>query len=195
MSRLELLKESELDAAQKRLHAALTGGERGKAPRKFPLADAEGRLSGPFNALLYAPEIGDAAQKLGGLLRFQSSLPGPLREVAILTVARRWQSNYEWFAHAIIAAREGVDEAAIDAIMAGDPPAENADWALVHRFVKELLETTRVTEATYAAVRDLLGERGLVELVTLAGYYCMISGVLNVFEVDMPPGERPPFGE
>lgn len=194
MSRLPMLSEADLDADQKRLHEALTGSERAKAPRRFPLANDDGSLNGPFNALLYSPEVGDAAQTLGALLRFESSLPADLREVAILTVARHWRADYEWFAHAIIAEREGLDPATIEAIKAGKEPSDGADRALVHRFVSELLENKRVSDETYAAAVEKLGEKGCVELVVLAGYYCMISGVLNVFEVDMPPGETPPFG-
>lgn len=194
MSRLPMLSEADLDADQKRLHEALTGSERARAPRRFPLANDDGSLNGPFNALLRTPEVGDAAQTLGALLRFESSLPGDLREVAILTVAHHWRADYEWFAHAIIAGKEGVDQAAIEAIKAGEEPPGKGDRAVVQRFVSELLERKRVSEETYAAAVEELGERACVELVVLAGYYCMISGVLNVFEVDMPPGETPPFG-
>jgi 4-carboxymuconolactone decarboxylase len=191
MSRLPNLTPDDLDDAQKRLHENLTSGLRAKAPRKFPLENPDGSLNGPFNALLYNATIGEQVQQLGNLLRFESKLPGQLREVAILTVAQHWRSNYEWFAHVVFAEREGVDAAAIAEIK---EPEDNADWATAHRLVSEFLNTTRVSDETYKAAIEKFGEPATVELVTLAGYYCMISAILNVFEVPVPDGEIPPFG-
>lgn len=194
MSRLTMLPKDALNEAQLRLHGNLTGGKRAKAPRKFPLENEDGSLNGPFNVLLHNPEIGDCVQKLGNQLRFESRLSGQLREIAILTVAQHWRSNYEWFAHSLIAQKEGVSDAAIAAIKEGKAPEDNEDWALVHRLVSEFLETARVSDETYRQAVAAFGEAATVELTILAGYYCMISGILNVFEVDMPPGEEPPFG-
>lgn len=193
MSRLPVLTDTELDAAQERLYEAITGGARAKRPRDFPLTHENGGLQGPFNALLYSPEIGDAVQRLGALLRFESTLAGPVREVAILAVARHWKADYEWYAHARVAAREGVGAAAIAAVKAGTPPEED-DLGLVHRFVTELLETNRVGEEAYAAVLERLGHRGVVELVMLVGYYALLAGALNTFEVPVPGDAEPPFG-
>lgn len=195
MSRLALLPKDKLNEAQLRLHDNLTGGKRAEAPRKFPLENADGSLNGPFNALLHTPEIGDCVQKLGNRLRFESRLPGQLREIAILTTGQHWRSNYEWFAHSIIARKEGISEEAIAAIKDGKAPTDNEEWALVHRLVSEFLKTARVSDATYKEAIDAFGEAASVELMILSGYYCIISGVLNVFEVDMPPGEKPPFAD
>jgi len=194
MSRLPLMAKDQLDEAQKRLHDNLTGGERAKAPRKFPLENDDGSLNGPFNAYLYKPEIGDVVQKLGHELRFASELSGQLREVAIITVAQHWRSNYEWFAHSLIAQKEGVSDEAIATIKDGKEPTGNDEWALVHRLVTEFLKTARVSDVTYAQAIKVFGVPATVELTILAGFYCMVSGVLNVFEVDMPPGEESPFG-
>lgn len=194
MSRLPMLARSDLDEMQAKLHETITGGLRAKAPRKFPLEYADGSLAGPFNVLLYNPGIGSVVQELGSRLRFEGTLPGDLREVAILTVAAHWRSNYEWFAHATFAEREGVSQAAIAAIKAGDAPADNEGWATVHRFVSRFLESGRIDDGNYADAEALLGSKQLVELVTLTGYYCMISGLLNCFEIGVPEGEEPPFG-
>ncbi len=199
MSRLRSLNPDELTGKQRQLYDSIAGDARRNAARKSKVTAGNGALGGPFNALLYAPQVGEAVQQLGAALRFDSSLPGHLREMAILMVAKRWRANYEWYAHALIAAREGLDEALIEAIKAGDAP-EAADEAgedakIVGCFVTELTGTRRVSEATYAQTKALLGEQGVVELIALVGYYSLISGLLNTFEVAVPDGETPPFGE
>lgn len=193
MSRLPLLKEEQLDAEQKRLHQSITSGARARSPRKFPLANPDGSLNGPFNILLYNPRLGNAVQELGSILRFGSNLAGSQREAAILTVARHWRANYEWFAHAVIARKEGISDADIAAIKAGEPPRDDPELVLVQRFATELIETRRVTQETYQAATARLGEETLVELVVLVGYYGLVAGLLNTFEVEVPEGEEIPF--
>jgi len=158
------------------------------------MTNDDGTLSGPFNALLFAPEVGDAVQQLGAALRFRSSLPGHLRELTILMIAQRWRANYEWYAHAPIAAREELGEAVIEAVKAGQTPDAAPDVQTVHRFVSELVETRRVSDETYTQTRALIGEQGLVELISLVGYYSLLAGLLNSFEVAVPEGEPLPFG-
>lgn len=193
MSRLPLLTEDALDAEQKRLHQSITSGARARAPRQFPLTNSDGSLSGPFNALLYNPRLGNAVQELGAMLRFGSNLPGPMREAAILTVAQHWRANYEWFAHALVARKEGIPDTDIAAIKAGKSPAD-PELALVQRFATELIKTGRVGKDTYAKAAGRLSAETLVELVALVGYYGLIAGLLNTFEVEIPEGEEPPFG-
>ena len=196
MSRLRALDPGELTGKQRRLYETIAGDARRNAARKFKTTDEKGALGGPFNALLYAPEVGDAVQALGAALRFESSLPGRLREFAILMVAQRWRANYEWFAHAPIAAREGLDEAVIEAVKAGEAPEGAPDDVMcVHRFVTELVETRRVSDETYRVTRGLIGEQGVVELITLVGHYALLAGLLNSFEVAVPEGETQPFGD
>jgi len=195
MNRLPLLTEGELDAEQKRLHQSITSGARARTPRQFPLTNPDGSLNGPFNALLYNPRLGNAVQELGAMLRFGSNLPGTMREAAILTVAQHWRANYEWFAHAMIARKEGISDADIAAIKAGRAPHDNRDLALVQRFATELIKTGRVGKDTYAKASDKLGLETLVELVVLVGYYGLVSGLLNTFEVTIPDGEESPFGD
>jgi 4-carboxymuconolactone decarboxylase len=195
MSRLPILTTNDRSPEQQRLFESITGGARSSVPRKSKMADDEGRLNGPFNAMLYAPAIGDAAQKLGSQLRFESTLPGMLRETAILTVAQFWRSNYEWVAHARIARAEGLGDEAIEQILAGNQPSGNDELAAVHSCVSVLLQTRRVGDETYAQALSALGDVGVVELVTLTGYYCLISVNLNAFEVALPGGETPPFGD
>lgn len=195
MSRIPLLPPDSLTPEQKQLYDNITGDKRRQAARRFKAPEG-GPLTGPFNALLYSPKLGDAIQKLGASLRFESSLPGHLRELAILIAGRHWRANYEWFAHAPIAAREGLDEAVIAAVKKGEAPgAAPDDVTSVHRFVTELIHTQRVSDETYAKTKALVGEQGVVELIAIIGHYTLIAGLLNVFQVGLPEGEELPFAD
>lgn len=195
MMRLPVLPPETLTAEQRALYNAIAGDKRRQATRRFKMANDDGTLTGPFNALLYSPAVGDAVQRLGGSLRFESSLPGHLRELAILMVAARWRANYEWYAHAPIAAREELGYEVIDAVKARDTPEGAPDDVMaVHTFVSELVETRRICDETYARTRDVIGEQGLVELIAVVGYYSLLAGLLNTFEIGVPEGEELPFG-
>ena len=189
MNRLPLLRRDQLDESQAALFDALTRGPRGNR-----IVDAEGSLTGPYNAWLYSPGIGDAVQQLGAALRFRSSLPAPLRELAILITAREWTAQFEWWAHAQLAAQAGLDPAIVEAIKERRRPVFRAPvQETVYEFCHELLATRRVSEAIYARVVALLGASGVLELVTLLGYYALISMTLNVFEVPLPAGIAVPL--
>ena len=189
MSRLPLLRREQLDQPQAALFDALTGGLRGGR-----IIDAEGGLTGPYNVWLYSPAIGDATQQLGAALRFRSSLPAPLLELAILITAREWTAQFEWWAHAKLAEQAGLDAAIIEAIKARRRPAfSEPGQETVYEFCHELLDTRRVSRPVYARAGALLGEAGVVELVSLLGYYALISMTLNVFEVALPAGAGAPL--
>lgn len=196
MPRLSPVKPAAFTPEQKALFDAITGGKRGTDRPVADFLGSDGGMRGPFNAMLHHPAIGNAVQRLGEMLRFEGTLNGVLREVAILTVGRHWRAQYEWWAHARIAEQEGVDGAVIQAIYDRAPlPTEDADILAVHAFVKELVETQHVGDAAYGAALDVLGEQSVVELVYLAGYYGVVSGILNTFEVPLPEGETPPFAK
>ena len=195
MPRLPALPVDRLTDDQRKLFAKITGGARAKTRAPADFLNEEGSLKGPFNAFLYAPEIGDAAQRLGELLRFNGSLPGALRELAILTVAVHWRAQYEWWAHEKIARAEGLDDAAIEAVKIGQAPPGEEGLTIVHSFVRELLIDRRVADQTYQAAQLLLGNEGVVELVILIGYYGLISASLNAFQVPLPEGVTPPLPE
>ena len=152
----------------------------------------EGGLIGPFNAFVHVPEIGRRLSSLGGYLRFETSIERRLTEVAICTVGAHWRSEFEFWAHAPMAIEHGVDADVIDALRDGRAPQfERDDERVVHAAAIQLLHDRRVDDITYAAAKRLLGERGMVELVTLIGYYCLISMMLNLFDVPLPEGESP----
>jgi 4-carboxymuconolactone decarboxylase len=150
-----------------------------------------GTLIGPFNAWVTAPGIGGRIAELGAALRFQSSIERRLLEVAIITVGARWQAEFEWWAHSRMALRHGVSQEAVDAIARGETPALPDDERVVYAVARQLVEHGRIDRATYDAAHALLGDRGIVELVTLCGYYTLVSFTLNAFEVGLPAGEEP----
>ncbi len=160
------------------------------------LAGTRTSLNGPFNALLRSPEMGNHAQKLGEYVRFKTSVPRRLNEMAILMTARFWSSQYEWYAHEKLALAAGLDPAVIDGIHAGRRPAEmQADESIVYDFCAELRERRRVSDKTFAAAVDLLGEKGVIDLIGNMAYYDLVSMVLNVDGYPLPDGEALPFPE
>ncbi len=150
-----------------------------------------GTLIGPFNAWVTAPGIGGRLADLGAALRFESSIERRLLEVAIITVGARWQAEFEWWAHSRMALQYGVSQAAVDAIARGATPALADDERIVYEVARQLVDDGHIEQATYEAARGLLGDRGVVELVTLCGYYTLVSFTLNAFAVELPPGETP----
>jgi 4-carboxymuconolactone decarboxylase len=186
MTRLSFLTGADLDDEQAAVWAALVDSRGGGVD----LFDGNGALVGPFNSWIHAPKIGRRLSSLGALLRFRTSLDRRLSEVAICTVGAHWQAEFEFWAHAPMAIEHGVSESVIEALRAGEQPEfERDDERIVHAVVHQLLNDHRVDDRTYAAARELVGEQGLVELVSTVGYYCLISMVLNLFEVALPDGE------
>jgi 4-carboxymuconolactone decarboxylase len=160
------------------------------------LAGARGSLNGPYNVLLRSPEMGNLAQKFGEYVRFRSSVPRKLNEMAILMTARFWLSQFEWTAHRPAAAMAGLSADVIDAIQAGRRPARmQPDETVVYDFCSELLERRRVSDTTFKAAVDLLDERGVVDLIGVMGYYDLVAMSLNVDRYPLPEGTMPPFAE
>lgn len=151
-----------------------------------------GGLSGPFNVLLRSPEMGELVQKLGGQLRFHSMLPGNLRELAIIITARYWNAQYEWYTHRGFAIEEGISTATADAIASGKRPRSlKPDERIVYNFCTELLNRKTVTDGTFQAAIDKFGERSVVELTALVGFYNLVSLILNVDRYPLPDGVKP----
>ena len=194
MPRLPGLLVKNLNNDQRALFETLMGGKRSTGRSLDAFLDSDGVMRGPFNAMLHHPAAGGVVQRLGELLRFEGILNDAQREVAILTVGRHWRAQYEWWAHVRIAEGVGVTPDLIQAIYDQAPLSGFAsDLTAIHTFVRELTETQQVSDAAYAVAHAELGDEGIVELVILAGYYGVISGILNTFEVPLPAGETPPF--
>jgi 4-carboxymuconolactone decarboxylase len=194
MGRLKALSSARLDTEQRALFEAITTGKRseGRPLKDFLLED--GGLRGPFNAWLHAPKLGQPAQRLGEAIRYEGRLPPRLRELAILTVAARWRADYEWWAHRRIALSAGLGDETIEALKDGVlPGAADPEESVVYRLAVELMDSHQVGDGVYREAVTRLGEPCVVELVTLLGYYTLVSMVVNTFKVAVPGGETPPF--
>ena len=177
--RFRPLKWDEMTPEQKTMMEHLVQGERRGA-------------SGPFNVLLRSPEIGDVAQQFGASMRFHSSMPRKLNEMAIIITARYWTAQYEWNAHRNAAAQAGLKESIIQEIAAGKRPAGmDADETIVYNFATELLNTKQVSDAVFKSTKDKFGERGVVDLISVMGYYQLVSMLLNVDRYPLPAGAKP----
>lgn|SRR5690349_10652812 len=149
-------------------------------------------MNGPFNVMLRSPEMGDLAQKFGAYVRFHSSLSPKLNEFAILITARLWTVQFEWRAHRILAEKAGLSTATIEAVATGKRPAAmQPDEEVVYNFCTELLNKKHVSDATFDAAVKKLGDRGVVDLMGLLGYYQLVSMLLNVDRYPMPEGVQP----
>jgi 4-carboxymuconolactone decarboxylase len=148
--------------------------------------------NGPFNVLLRSPEMGDLAQQFGAATRFKSSLPQRLYELAILVTARYWTSQYEWQAHHRSALQAGLSPAIADAIAQGRHPAVmEKDEEAVYDFSSELLNTKQVSDATFNAAKNAFGERGVVDLIGVIGWYNTVSMLLNTDRYPIQEGTQP----
>ncbi len=158
------------------------------------LAGQRGAVTGPFNVLLRSPEMGDLAQKFGEQMRFHSSIPRKLNEFTILITARFWTSQYEWYVHRRDALKYGLETAVIETLAAGHRPSPmEPDEASVYTFCTELLKNHQVSDAAFKAASDRFGERGVVDLIGVMGYYNMVSMLLNTDRYPLPEGVQPPL--
>ena len=143
-------------------------------------------LRGPFEALLRSPGLAAPVQAVGAHIRFSSSIPTALNELAIIMVARRWTAQFEWFAHRQFAVDAGLDPAVADAIARGEAPDLDGDATAVYDFVSQLLDGGAVTDDAFSAVVSRWGQQGGVDLIGAAGYYTLVSFVLNVDRYPVP---------
>jgi 4-carboxymuconolactone decarboxylase len=151
-------------------------------------------IGGPFNAWLRSPELADRLQKVGEYVRFNSSLDKRVNEMAILMTAQAWGSTYEWYAHEPLALKAGLDPAVVAAIGAGRKPDNmKDDEAIVWEFTTQLRRDHAVDDAIYARALEKFGERGIIDLVGVNGYYDAVSMTLNVARVKPPADAQLPF--
>lgn len=184
MTRLPYLRYEDLDASGQEVWDSVAGSRGGD------LVNDAGGLIGPFNAFVTAPGVGRHLSRLGGRLRFRTSIDRRLRELAIITVGARWRAGFEWWAHERLAREAGVPDAVVDAIGGGEePPIEADDERAVYAAARDLVTTGRLSQPAYDAAHELLGDQGMVELVSLCGYYTLVAYLLNAFDVPLPPGE------
>jgi 4-carboxymuconolactone decarboxylase len=152
---------------------------------------------GPFAMLMRSPELMTSARSLGDYLRFHSAIGNTLSEFVILVTARHWHQEYEWNVHAPIAARQGIAQAKIDALAAGRKPAGlSPDESICYDFTTELQRDHQVSDETYARALRRWGEKGVVDLAGISGYYTFLSFEMNAARTDpggplrLPPQRR-----
>jgi 4-carboxymuconolactone decarboxylase len=192
-SRFPVLRPEQLTPEQTRVLQSLIAGPRGKDGTGL---DSVTRFltRGPFNAWLRSPELGELLQKVGAHIRFRSSLPPRLNELAILITARHWTSQFEWYAHRLLALKAGLGEKLIDEIARNRRPKRmRADEAAVYEFCVQLHRKKNVTDAAYRRAVALLGEQGVMDMIGASGYYTAVSMTLNVAKVSLPAGEKIPL--
>jgi 4-carboxymuconolactone decarboxylase len=183
--RLAGLTPHQLSSSQRRLYEDITEGRRGQGPQHFPLLDDEGRLRGPFNAMLLSPSIGDPLQKLGSAVRFGSALSDRERELAILVVASHWKSAFEQAFHEAVGAAVGLSQEEMIAVASGEPiiTANEREMTLVD-LARRLVSRWSLDDEEWECARDAVGEPLLFELTVLVGYYSMLALQLRVFVDD-----------
>lgn len=178
MPRLNFPSPDEMTGGQRFVYDATIAGRRGRAPANVMV-------------WLRSPELASRAQFLGEFVRYETTLPPRLSELAILIVARHWTSQYEWAVHTAEAARAGLPAHVIDAIGARvAPQLDSRDERAVFDFSSALLATHAVPDDIYQAAVGALGERAVVELVGLLGYYALVAMTLIAFAVDAPAEGR-----
>jgi 4-carboxymuconolactone decarboxylase len=181
MPRITLPPPETMDAAQRAVYDRIVSGPRGK-------------IQGPLRAALHNPELADKWQALGALLRYGTLLPPRLSELAILVTGRACSSPFEWYAHRLEAEKAGIEQPIIEAVLAQTtPPGLAEDDAAVYHYTVELNRDNSVSDATYATALARFGERAVMELTALVGYYTMVAMTLNCHEIPLPEGVAPAF--
>jgi len=176
MPRIKIRERKEMTEEQKRIYDATAAGKRGGVPA-------------PLAVWLESPVLAERAQKLGEFARYETSLGSRLSELAILVVARHWTSQFEWCVHKEEALKAGLAREAIEEIAnRREPRFGSEDERAVYEFSVTLNERHSVQEELYRRTVAAIGERGVVELVGILGYYTLISMTLNTFEIEPPDG-------
>jgi 4-carboxymuconolactone decarboxylase len=181
MARLHLPSVDEMSAEQRDVYDEVVNGVRG-------------RLVGPLRAVLHSPDLARRWSRLGEYVRFSTCLSRKLNELAIIVTARRWNSQLEFLIHAEAAKDAGLDPSCIEAVRLGEAPtfADEAE-AEVYEFTRLMQQTGNVHDKVHAAITARWGERGVVELTTVIGYYTMVSMTLNAHGIPIPADAKPPL--
>ena len=177
MARVPYVQRDELDAEGQAIY------DRIRQDRNSPEVGLQ------FRALLHSPLATGYLTSLGAQLRFQSAMPEDLKELAIILVAREWNSAIEWTGHAVLAARAGVSPASIEAVRTGKAPAGLTEpEQVIARFVHQLLRDKEVSDAAFEAAHRLLETRGVVDLALTCSYYTAVSLAQIALKPEMEPG-------
>jgi 4-carboxymuconolactone decarboxylase len=145
-----------------------------EAARKVP-------VFGPFEPLMYSPQVMSQARAMGDYLRYKSAIGNTLSELTILITAREWTQDYEWAVHYPIALKAGIRKEVVDDIAVGRrPTAMSPDEETVFDFTRELIRNKHVSDATFERAKSRLGTKGVVDMTGIVGYYTFLAMQLNV---------------
>ena len=186
--RLPLLMPGDLNSEQKKVYDRMMTDQVPWATKSgFEAATPDGRLLGPFNALLYAPEVGQAYLDYFTAEKKNTSLTERVHEVVILTVGAAWNSAYELYAHEAVARSVGLPEDAIKALAAGQVPSGLSEQEeSAYLFTRQLAAEHRVDPQTHTRAKAAFGDKGLVDIALLVGLYLTTCAALNAFKVPVP---------
>jgi 4-carboxymuconolactone decarboxylase len=150
--------------------------------------------TGPFNAYARSPGLGVLLLHVSDFVRFNSSLPPRLSEFAIMIAAQKWTQLYEWRAHYPLAIKGGLDRQILVDLGAGNrPQAMKDDESALYDFCTEMYRDRNVSDATFKSAVAKFGERGIMDVIGIIGYYDMVSMALIVQQATGKPGEEPPL--
>jgi 4-carboxymuconolactone decarboxylase len=175
--RLKWLARDEMSVEQKSVYDESIASKRGKPPE-------------PMMAWLHSPEMAKHATRLGAFLRYDTSLTPALSELAILVTARHWTAHFEWYAHKKMALDGGLAPDIIEDIKQRRTPTfADPKARVIYDVARSLHEARGLSQPLHDEAKTLLGERGLVEVIGLCGYYTMVSMTLNTYEFGLPDGQ------
>ncbi len=176
--RISMADEGPMTGDQRVVYDRIVSGKRGK-------------VVGPLRAVLHSPELADRWQALGELLRYDTSIPAPYSELAVIMTGRYWQSQVEWVIHARIAKEVGVSDAVVEAIRTANVPEfDDEQQFLIYEFTREFLSHGNVADCTYSRLAGYFDAQSLVELTSIIAYYTMVAMTLNVHAVPIPDDEN-----
>ena len=177
------LKPEELTPAQK-----AWADELAAPPRNGKIANP------PFRAYIRSPDLAPKLTALADYLRWHSSLPPRLSELAILITAREWTAQYEWYAHYPHAIEGGLDPRVAAAIAAGTrPEGMRDDETALYDLATSLYRDKKVTDDVYKAALEKFGERGIMDIIGIIGFYDITSMTLITMQGGVPEGKTPPL--
>jgi 4-carboxymuconolactone decarboxylase len=155
-----------------------------EAARKVP-------VFGPFEPMMYSPQVMSLARAMGDYLRYKSAIGNTLSELAILITAHEWAQDYEWSVHYPIALKAGIRKEVADDIAAGRRPATmSPDEETVFAFTSELLRNRQVSDATFERARSRFGSKGVVDMTGIVGYYTFLAMQLNVAQYQVATEDK-----
>jgi len=185
MTRLPSLSEDKLTDSQLAVLRAIQSGPRGKIP-----------MTGPFGVWLRAGSIGDAIQNLGASLRYNTILDEALKELAICVVGSHYKTKFEFAYHAELAKKTGISDKILEDLRQNKTPSFNdSRLRLIYQISTQLLDKHSLSDEIYREGINEFNEKGMIELVSLVGYYCLVSLTLNAFKIPVDDGMNDPFND